>query len=227
MMQNFTVFMSVGLALASPAASQQFLDPSVLIDACEPLVTVQKRGCTVETVYQCSDPAGPATVLLHSQDGEQSSVEAYTADGLIAYVGSLDGSYWMQVTDTPDPLDQDAMISDGFDTFAQNTETVIGDSGPISGVFSGTMFLTGEEEIDGVTFLAGRSDYSFETDGLARRTINTIYLNKDFPFVLTGRSESINDGEANITDYSPVDLILPSEPGFGALQGLYDCGDFG
>jgi hypothetical protein len=212
------------------AQSDQRLDPTGILSACTPALTVQKNGCVVETLYSCDGSSGAASLILHHEDGGYGSIEGYPEDGLLAYTGPLDGSYWFQMLETFDGLDQDALRADGIDTFRQELSFQAAGSPPQVAVFEGTMFLIGETvEFSGIEFDVGRTDYSFvmgDEEGTVRH-LSTFYLNPDYPFILTGNNEQIAGGETTVTDHTPVQISRAGEPGFESRSPLFDCGELG
>ncbi len=206
------------LMLASPAIAGSFTAP----DGCQPVMTVQSRGCYVANYYTCE--ANPADLfrLDYDQEGPfyQSMIDAETQ-----WIESLDlGDGTVQTLD-PNPVDPasaSALLASGYDGFAFSLSK---DNGEHSNV-RGFDRLTGQTvTIDGVELRATQYEYT-ETDddgNVLRQSRGNEYLLESPRTFLSGTSEWW-DGEAWLPmDGHPVDFAFPGDKGFGATQPIFDC----
>ncbi len=206
------------LLLASPAFAGSFTAP----DGCQPVMTVQSRGCYVANYYSCS--ANPTDLFRVDYDQEgpfyQSMIDAETQ-----WIESLDLNSGTVQTLDPNPVDPasaSALLASGYDGFAFSLSK---DNGEHSNV-RGFDRLTGETvTIDGVELRATQYEYT-ETDddgNVLRQSRGNEYL-LEYPRTFLSGSSEWWDGEAWLPmDSPPVDFAFPGDKGFGATQPIFDC----
>ncbi len=206
----------VMLAFPMVASAQTFAIPQ----GCEPVLTVQQRGCLMVNVWQCAaDPEGDQWIGLFGQEGPRSIqrvdaefqwVEAYKRTGTERLV-----------VPAPDPASLTELLANGLDTFEFVIAKPGGDERNV-----GFDALTGlEVVIDGEPLLQtefeGRTlsmDGTLLGEGTGRQ-----YVSVEHRLFFYGESWDA-DTPDEVTDLSPVAFIYPGEAGFFASKPTFDCG---
>lgn len=205
-------------AAPAPAAAGAFSPP----EGCTTWLTVQARQCRVSNYYRCTgDAPGDQWRADFDQQG-------------IFFVSRIDAeAQWVEsfelfptVRQTLDPSPEDPAsfteLLAGVDTFAFNLSK---DDGRRSRV-RGFDRLTGKSAtIDGVVLL--QTEYEFtETDSagnLLRRSRGNEFIHPEWRTFFAGPGE-YDGGEGYVPiDGSPVQFVMPGEPGFEATEPIYDC----
>ena len=220
------------LLLATPALAQ---DPEPAERAqgrtfqpppgCEAFLTVQMAACTVSHHFTCqADP-----------EGWQRRVDM--DEGGIAYAGAIDReTQWVEsvhflsghserlAPGAPDPASFTELTATGRDGFDFTTDSA--EIGPTRHV--GEDRLTGETVvIDGVTL--DRTEYeitAFDASGTeVWRSEGSEYISREWRMFLSGiGTTTLPSGESFGGDDSPVEFILPGEPGFLSVSPKHGCG---
>ena len=207
------------LLAADPALAQGSFSPP---EGCEAFLTVQARGCVVSHHYRCTaDAPGDqwradfdqqGVFFLSKVDREGQWVESY--------------DMFPTVHQTLDPASRDpASFTDlltGRDDFAFELSRDNGEHSVVSGYDQ----LTGKSfVIDGVPLQQTEFEFS-ETDAagnLLRRSRGNEYIHPDWRIFFAGPSEW-DDGTGYVPlDGSPVQFVLPGEPGFLSNTPLFEC----
>jgi hypothetical protein len=215
-------FLTLGLVLlaSTPAMAGSFSPP----EGCTSYLTVQSRGCYVANYYTCEgDPAGHKWRADSEQEG-------------LFFVSRIDDeTQWIEsievgpaVTQTLDANPQDPasfsdLTSTGRDDFIFELSKDNGEHSKVRGFDR----LTGKTfTIDGVTLEQTEFEYT-ETDDagtILRHARGFEYISREWRMFLSGTSEwDQGDGTWLPLEGSPVEFILPGEPGFQAGQPLFDC----
>ncbi|SMY09370.1 hypothetical protein [Flavimaricola marinus] len=208
------------MLFASPVAAQSVSLPG----GCEAYVTVQKRGCTVSTLFRCeADPEGHQRRMDFNEDGltyagmidfETRWIESFYAEG--AYTDRL----------APNPVDPASfsdLIETGYDDW---------DFGTISDPFAETVYrgydrLTGVVVVvDGVTLEQTEFDVvAYDTNGNELwQTVGNEFIHRDWRTFLSGTRTITTPTEVFETDGRPVEFAFPGEDGFQSSEPRYDCG---
>ncbi|MGB8813002.1 MAG: hypothetical protein WCC57_07435 [Paracoccaceae bacterium] len=205
---------------ALPAvAGKQFTPP----EGCTSYLTVQARGCRVSNHYTCTaDNPGDQWRADFDQEG-------------IFFLSKIDSeAQWIESVDqfptvvqTLDPGAADpASFSDllgGRDSYDFELSRDNGEHTHVTGFDQ----LTGKSVvIDGISLKQTEYDYT-ETDdegSLLRQARGYEYISTEWRMFFAGPSEwSEAGGEFVPVDGSPVQFIMPGEPGFGATEPLFEC----
>ncbi len=209
----------LALLPAAAATAQQWTPP----EGCTGFLTVQQRGCMLSNHYTCEgDAEGDQWRVDFVEEGP---VFASRINYETEWVESL--SLFSQTRtllgERPDPASFTDLLETGIDTY--DFTTVDQDGSETR--YRGADVLTGEiVEIDDVPLRV--MTYTAEVDGPEGRSrsegIN--YVSEEWRLFLPGTTRSISDeGEAGPErDNTPVQIILPGEPGFFATAPIYDCG---
>lgn len=213
-------FLPVALAFASPALAGSFTPP----EGCTTYLTVQARGCYVANHYKCeSDPAGHKWRADFDQEGPYF---VSRIDDETQWIESIELS--PRVTQTLDPNPQDPasfteLTTAGHDNFVFELSKDNGEHSKVRGFDR----LTGKTvTIDGVTLDETEFEYT-ETDdsgNVLRRARGREYISREWRMFFSGTSEwEQPDGQWLPLEGSPVEFILPGEPGFASTQPIFDC----
>ena len=199
-------------------------EPFALPDGCTGFLTVQMKSCLVSHHFTCEiDPPGLRRRIDVDVDG-------------ISYAGAIDEeTQWIhsfhlrsghaeELEASPtDRASFSALIETGVDSYDFWTESEeIGETH-----YVGVDRLTGEQVvIDGVTL--DRTDYeirSYDADNNEMwSSTGQEYISRDYRLFFSGISTYVTPEETFETDDSPVEFILPGEPGFLSLNPKYGCG---
>lgn len=209
-----------GLTLPGAVAAQAVSLPA----GCEAYVTVQKRSCTVSTLFRCAaDPEGHQRRMDFDEDG-------------LTYTGMIDAeTRWVEsyyaadaYTDrlAPNPVDPASftdLIATGYDDW---------DFGTVSDLYGETYYrgydrLTGVvETIDGVTIEQTEFDVvAYDALGTELwRTVGNEYIHRDWRTFLSGTRTVTTATDVFETDGRPVEFAFLGEAGFLSTEPRYDCG---
>ena len=215
--------LALSLSAAPPAHAQQFTPPK----GCEAFVTVQNRACTVSLLWRCNvSPEGDIWEATFSPDGLD-SVVSYDHD-----YQWLDAAYsWdrsREEFDPPatDPISLGDLLETGSDTYDFLMRRSTPDRRYQIRVTGADMLTGATVTIDG--FLLDEVETRLEIvddEGVTEyASQGTQFFSRDLGLFFLGPEKVLRPGgETSQYNDSPVDIILPGEPGFGATEPLYDC----
>jgi len=206
--------------LATPALAGSFTPP----EGCETFLTVQSKGCRVSNHYICAaDPKGDQWRTDYDQEGPffTSRIDYETQ-----WVESFELNPPVHQTLDPNPADPASfsdLVANGRDSFSFGLSDDTGERTRVRGGDS----LTGRQVvIDGVTLQETEFEFT-ETDlsgNVLRRARGNEYISPEWRLFFSGPSQwDGGDGTFVPVDGSPMQFILPGEPGFAATQPLFDC----
>ncbi len=208
-------------ALATPGAAQ---DTVSLPEGCTAYLTMQGASCSVSHYFTCEDDAA----------GTQRRVEL-DLDG-VSYFGQIDAeTQWLISTyrDTghtetleDDPADRASfteLLEEGISTF--DFRTLSDELGPLR--YVGVDQLTGESvTIDGVDLLA--TEYIIRVENDAGEVLFTSegdeFISPEWRTFFGGISRLSGNGGEVVNDSTPIEFLMPGEPGFLTPQPKYGCG---
>lgn len=215
------------VTLAAPATAQSTPEAQTfsLPAGCTAYLTVQSKECTVSHHFTCTNYA----------PGVQGRIDLDTLGA--TYIGTIDAeTQWlnsfspaMGSTETlepgaANPASFTDLITTGrndFDFSTRNDQT-----GLVR--FVGSDQLTGETvTIDGVTLeqTAFQIVASAEDGTELWRTTGHEFINRDWRMFMSGTNETVAPGGSFKSDGSPVEFILPGEPGFLSPNPKFGCGE--
>lgn len=211
------------LGLTLPAAAAEFAPPT----GCETFLTVQSKDCGVSLLWRCDmAPDGDFWAAAFGPEGLESIVGYSASYQWLDAVYMWDSSREAFLPPATDPIDIDALLGEGVDTYDFAMHRVEPSSSRDVRVL-GADQLTGETVvIDGHTLESVTTDLRIlGPDGAVEyQSRGTQYLSRELRQFFLG-PETVTDPDGTETQYdgSPIDIILPGEPGFGATTPLYDC----
>ena len=145
-------------------------------DQCQPLYTVQKRGCVAEHVLRCDTPEGTIYRSEFVEDGVLTDVEFADADfEFLANCNSEGENFLLGLVDNRDPFSLSSLLSTGSDTVDQTAlvdpQFVAPREAEIVGIsrMTGDARQVGESEVERIAFegtAAGTGYPLFDTDRL-------------------------------------------------------------
>jgi len=217
---RLSLALAVLLALPAPVVAGSFTPP----EGCTGWLTVQARACRVSNYYKCErDTPGDQWRADFDQEG---LFFASRIDAEAQWVESFDMNPMVRQTLDPNPADPASfseLLSTGTDTFEFGLTK---DNGLQSRV-RGFDRLTGRTiTIDGVALQETQFEFA-ETDlsdGVIRRTQGNEFIHPEWRLFFAGPSEwDGGAGEWLPMDGSPVQFIMPGEPGFFSTEPIYEC----
>lgn len=208
------------LALTAPAMAGSFKPP----EGCTTYLTVQSKGCRVSNHYTCEgQPAGDKWRADSDQEGVF-FISRINDEG--EWIESIEVNPEVHESLDPNPADPasfSALLSTGRDDFNFGLSDDTGQHTKVTGHDA----LTGKSVvIDGVTLQ--QTEFEFvETDAatgqVLRQSRGNEYISPEWRMFFSGPSEW-DGGQGYVPlDGSPVEFILPGEPGFATTQPLFDC----
>lgn len=208
------------ILLGLPALAGSFTPPQ----GCAAFLTVQSRGCYVANYYRCeADAAGDQWRADFDQEG-------------LFYLSRIDfETQWVEsfdvgpkVTQTLDanPVDGasfSGLLSTDYDSFAFQLSK---DDGAHS-IVRGFDRLTGKKVvIDGINLEQTEFEFT-ETDDdgkVLRQAKGNEYIHPKWRLFFSGQSEwPQEDGSVSKLEGSPVQFVMPGEPGFANTQPIFEC----
>lgn len=191
---------------------------------CEGIVTVQYRGCHMLHIWQCeADPEGVQHIALFDAEG---AVRLRTVDERYQWLAThvfrtgIDSKTVMSPPPA-DPMDIQELFRTGVDSY----DFLLEHSNGRVLRYVGTDTLNGERrELNGFELLAFDFDYAYYAeDG------QEISSGHGYQYAVPGLNVFLwgvfHDGpdQTGGSDFSPVAMIRPDEPGFFANSPVYDC----
>lgn len=208
--------------VASPLAAQDFSVPQ----GCTPTVTVQSRDCSAYLAWTCDiAPEGDRWEARFSLEGLESIVSYDAENAWLDAVYLWDGSQEEAVGVPADPISMTTLIGTGRDSFEFQMRHV-DDAGTQVLTVKGEDNLTGDEiEISGIRLLQTRSQFTMRREDGSEfyRAEGTQYVSPDLRMFFFGPDVVHVDGQAYPGDGTPVEILLPGDPGFGQVTPLYGC----
>ncbi len=226
-MHMLTAIAALTLAsVAHPAQGAEFEAPM----GCETFLTVQSKACAVSNLYRCdAAPGGSFWEAVFGGNGFESLTAYDERYQWIEAQYAWDQSRERFVPPAEDPINIDALMTDGVDTFRF------------------TMHRTAPGEDRNITIVGADvlSDQTVEIDDTMLAVVNTDlqilaadgsveyhargrqYLDVQKRLFFLGTEEVLEpDGTSTAYDHSPIDFIHPDEPGFAQTLPLYECEEF-
>ncbi len=213
------------LALVPVAALAQGGPTFALPAGCEAFLTVQSKGCMVTHYFTCEgDPEGWQRRVDMVMDGP---TYAATVDTETQWIESADLSSGVMERLEKEPRDRasfSVLIEEGTDTYDFRTlSDQVGEQR-----YVGFDALTGVTQvIDGVAL--DQTEYKVTAYDAAGEVMweseGRQWISRDYRMFLSGQSAYTSPRGDFEVDNTPVDFILPGEPGFLGLWPRHDCGE--
>ena len=198
-------------------------------DQCEPLYTVQKRGCVSEHVLRCETPDGVIFRNDLIEDGELRDVEF--SDAEFEYVDSwnADGQkFLLEMVENRDPFSLTNLIETQVDNIDQTALADLQIVAPREVEIVATSAMTGDVQlIDGreIAEIAFIGTFDFST--MVWEVSGTIYLDRLTRTLFDGPVDIDIGGFTRTLPGEPVRILTEGDPGFMRDITLFDCGEQG
>jgi hypothetical protein len=212
------------MVLDTPALAQVEVYPRD--ESCIPFLTVQARACQVSTYFRCQ-MAGTEVIRIETIDGDGLEVGALYSPtyDFIAAADAGESVVIKVVPQTQVPASLPVVFSGGTQSYSHDlTMQFFGITKRVSD--QGTVSrLPQTTRIDGVDFTrleVNSLTQMPEPIGPTKGRL-VLYLSTVFSFPIEGERTVEMAGSVDTTTSVPVDLVLPSEPGFASKQPIHDC----
>lgn len=224
-MRGMVLFSMVMAALPGLAEAEVALERPA---SCKAALTIQKRGCEVETVYRC-DAGRDEFFRSEEFDAEGFDGIAHSTLGNdLIFEADPDGSFRMEsnaVGTRTTPIAELLATGQGREEQA-GTFSLFGISKPVS--LTATLAVTDRAFRVGdvsLTRIEAEAVILLPKPMTPVNARETRYFHAESGVTFVGESalDLFSDG---VSPNAPVEVILPGQPGFGANQPLYDCGEF-
>jgi hypothetical protein len=195
---------------------------------CEAFLTVQNKSCSVMLMWQCEGAAEGKSWAANFSDYGLESISAYSPEyQWLDTVYTWDQSREQFTPPAADPIDMTELMKTGRDQYDFIMHRSLPDLSYDIHV-TGSDHLTGEvETIDGQRLekVAIQMTITAEDGTVEYQSAGMQYFSHELKQFFLG-IEDVTDAEGRTEQYddTPVDFILPGEPGFGATSPLYGCG---
>ena len=213
------------MLLATPLWSEDF--GPIPREACEPVYTVQKRGCEIDHVFLC-EVDGERLVRIENIDLEEApsySLKTMTGDTVFEW-DEENGPYLLGITENRDPSSTATLLSEGADSVDQDLTIRMPPFDTGDGSMSYVAEMTGAEISDnGVTFQEARALGKIRAYTLEMDFVGYLYVDAARDIVLEGEVTFLIDNLSQSYSGAPVTVALPGEPGFLSDRPLFDCGE--
>ena len=208
----------------TPVLAQSATPP----EGCEAFLTVQFKGCLASIYWRC--PAAPEGITWEGSFDENGPISVATFNREFEWLDTFfffDGSRERLSPEGERPASLTELLETGENEYDFVTlET--GPEGQKKTRYRGVDRLTGEtvtigdEELLVTEFATVALDA--ETEEIKHTTHGRQFVLEDERLFLLGTDAWLEDGTTTDTDYSPVDILRPGDPGFGKTRPLYECG---
>lgn len=195
--------------------------------ACEPLYTVQKRGCMAEHVLRCETPQGLIYRSEFIEDGELTDVEFADADFEFLASWNAEGATFLQgLVENRDPFSLSTLLETGNDTVDQTAlvdpQFVAPREAEIVGIsrLTGEMRQIGESEVERIAF-EGSLDLTSTVWGIE----GDMFLDRATGTLFSGVSQITIDGFTEEVPGDPVRIMREGDRAFMLNITLFDCGE--
>lgn len=209
------------LVAGGPAVADGFTPP----EGCSAYLTVQTMGCRVENHFTCDAAPGHRWRVDHDAEGPSFTARIDAEAQWVESRSLLSGLGRQTVFPAQDPASMTVLLEEGYDDFTFEERHSDGSVLRVEGFDR----LTGDEvEIDGERLLRTQFRYRIidpQTGALVdmgegREFVSPVHR-RFFSGVTVYQTE---DGPVQF-DRSPVQFAYPGEPGFGATDPIFGCGE--
>lgn len=211
------------LAIAAPLVAGGFAVPK----GCTPFLTVQNKGCASSLLWRCDgDRDGDFTAASFGPDGLESVMRYSDSYQWLDSVYTWDKSREVFVPPATDPIDRFALLDTGIDTY----DFIMRRSEP------GRQYdihITGADVLQGATtvidgytveILDTRLEIVAEDGTTEYKSQGTQYYSRELGQFFLGHDTVFDEnGKPQEYDNTPVNIIMPGEPGFAETTPLYEC----
>ncbi|WP_413717820.1 hypothetical protein [Silicimonas sp. MF1-12-2] len=218
---------ALGLVLMPLAAFADESGQLVPRDQCEPLYSVQKRGCVAEHVLRCQTPDGLIYRSEMIEDGELTDVEFADADFEFVSSWNAEGMrFLLELTDNRDPFSLTNLLTDGVDQVDQTALVDLQMVAPREAEFTGSAAMTGNvQSIEGGDIESIAVVGALDLGTMVWEISGEMYLDLATQTLFTGPSKLEIDGFAEEIPGEPVRILRAGDQGFMLNITMFDCGE--
>jgi len=209
-------------AAVGPVSAQEarlFTPP----DGCQTYLTVQHRSCRVEHHFTCSDTGTDRWRIAYEERGP---VYMSRIDDEAQWISSRslpDGGDTRTLLPAKDPASMTELLEQGYDSFDFEQRRA---DGTVERVVGEDRIIGEAIAIDGEPLFQTEFNVTFYTR--SGEIIGTYggreYVSATHRRFFAGQGKSIFGGVENDFNRTPREFIYPGEPGFAAVEPIYDCG---
>lgn len=196
-------------------------------DQCQPLYTVQKRGCVAEHVLRCETPEGVIYRSEMIEDGALTDVEFADADFEFVSSWNVEGmNFILEMIDNRDPFSLSALLAEGVDSVDQTALVDLQMVAPREADFVGSAAVTGEvltvdgSQVDSIAVFG-----SLDLGTMVWEISGAMFLDRATQTLFNGPSEVSIEGYVEEIPGDPVRIFRAGDPAFMKNITMFDCGE--
>lgn len=196
-------------------------------DQCQPLYTVQKRGCVAEHVLRCETPEGVIYRSEMIEDGALTDVEFADADFEFVSSWNVEGmNFILEMIDNRDPFSLSALLAEGVDSVDQTALVDLQMVAPREADFVGSAAVTGEvltvdgSQVDSIAVVG-----SLDLGTMVWEISGAMFLDRATQTLFNGPSEVSIEGYVEEIPGDPVRIFRAGDPAFMKNITMFDCGE--
>lgn len=196
-------------------------------DQCQPLYTVQKRGCVAEHVMRCEVGGDLFYRSDTIQDGELTDIEFSDADFEFVSSWNVDGmNFLLEMIDNRDPFSLSTLVVEGIDGVDQTVLVNPAIVAPREADFVGSSALTGVvQSIDGSEVENIALVGSLDLGTTVWEISGDMYLDQQTQTLFYGTAEFVIEGQTQVVPGDPVKILRKGDVGFMKDITIFDCGE--
>lgn len=221
------IALALGLAFLPFAAFADESGQLVPRDQCQPLYTVQKRGCVAEHVLRCETPEGVIYRSEMIEDGALTDVEFADADFEFVSSWNVEGmNFILEMIDNRDPFSLSALLAEGVDSVDQTALVDLQMVAPREADFVGSAAVTGEvltvdgSQVDSIAVVG-----SLDLGTMVWEISGAMFLDRATQTLFNGPSEVSIEGYVEEIPGDPVRIFRAGDPAFMKNITMFDCGE--
>lgn len=196
-------------------------------DQCQPLYTVQKRGCVAEHVLRCETPEGVIYRSEMIEDGALTDVEFADADFEFVSSWNVEGmNFILEMIDNRDPFSLSTLLAEGVDSVDQTALVDLQMVAPREADFVGSAAVTGEvltvdgSQVDSIAVVG-----SLDLGTMVWEISGAMFLDRATQTLFNGPSEVSIEGYVEEIPGDPVRIFRAGDPAFMKNITMFDCGE--
>lgn len=221
------IALALGLAFLPFAAFADESGQLVPRDQCQPLYTVQKRGCVAEHVLRCETPEGVIYRSEMIEDGALTDVEFADADFEFVSSWNVEGmNFILEMIDNRDPFSLSALLAEGVDSVDQTALVDLQMVAPREADFVGSAAVTGDvltvdgSQVDSIAVVG-----SLDLGTMVWEISGAMFLDRATQTLFNGPSEVSIEGYVEEIPGDPVRIFRAGDPAFMKNITMFDCGE--
>ena len=221
------IALALGLAFLPFTAFADESGQLVPRDQCQPLYTVQKRGCVAEHVLRCETPEGVIYRSEMIEDGALTDVEFADADFEFVSSWNVEGmNFILEMIDNRDPFSLSALLAEGVDSVDQTALVDLQMVAPREADFVGSAAVTGEvltvdgSQVDSIAVVG-----SLDLGTMVWEISGAMFLDRATQTLFNGPSEVSIEGYVEEIPGDPVRIFRAGDPAFMKNITMFDCGE--